>query len=165
MVMQFRSIAYDVECGNLGDVKDDNGVVGRHVAEQNADAYKTNDLLNLSDSLNHLSLLCHSLAAAAGWWGDKTGKFQPREVGTTLMLMVSEISEGMEGERKDLMDEHLPHRKSIEVEIADLLIRAFDYAGGRGLDIGGALIEKLVYNAARADHKLENRNKEGGKAF
>jgi hypothetical protein len=35
----------------------------------------------------------------------------------------------MEGERKNLMDDHLPHRRSAEVELADALIRIFDYAG------------------------------------
>lgn len=29
----------------------------------------------------------------------------------------------------------------------------------------GAVVEKLAYNAQRADHKPENRAKEGGKKF
>ena len=37
------------------------------------------------------------------------------------MLIVSEIAEAMEGERKDLMDDKLPHRKMAEVELADAL--------------------------------------------
>ncbi len=40
----------------------------------------------------------------------------------------------MEGERKDLMDDKLPHRKMAEVELADALIRIFDYAGAYGYD-------------------------------
>ena len=39
------------------------------------------------------------------------------------MLTISEIAEAMEGERKNLMDDHLPHRKMAEVEIADAYIR------------------------------------------
>jgi hypothetical protein len=33
------------------------------------------------------------------------------------------------------------------------------------LDLGGAIAEKLAYNASRADHKPENRIKPGGKTF
>ena len=69
----------------------------------------------------------------------------------------------MEGVRKGIMDDHLPHRKMEEVEHADAIIRIFDYAGGHGLDVGGALVEKLKYNISRADHQVENRAKEGGK--
>ena len=51
-----------------------------------------------------------------------------------------------------------------EVELADTVIRIMDYAGRWGLDIGGAIMEKLEYNKNRADHKIENR-KLGGKKF
>jgi hypothetical protein len=71
----------------------------------------------------------------------------------------------MEGERKGLMDTHLKHRPMAEVELADLLIRLCDYAGRWGYDLGGAVVEKMYYNAHREDHKIENRIKEGGKKF
>ena len=43
------------------------------------------------------------------------------------------------------------------------IIRAMDLAGHEGWDLAGAIIEKLYYNAQRADHKIENRLAEGGK--
>lgn len=46
-----------------------------------------------------------------------------------------------------------------------MLIRVFDLAGGLGLGVAGAMIEKLAYNQKRADHKRENRAAEGGKKF
>ena len=108
---------------------------------------------------NKLTELCFGLAKEAGWHN------KPREVGTDLMLITSEVAEAMEGARKDLMDDHLTDRKMFEVELADAVIRIFDTAGKYNLNLGGALVEKLIYNTRRADHKLENREKDGGKKF
>lgn len=117
---------------------------------------------------NSLQLLCHGLAAHSGWWGSN-GKADPREnpmcFSQKLCLIHSEVSEAMEGDRKSLKDDHLPHRDMREVELADAIIRIFDLAGAYGLDLSGAIIEKLAYNQRRADHKVENRDKEGGKAY
>lgn len=88
-----------------------------------------------------------------------------RNVGELLCLVHSEISEAMEGHRKNLMDDKLPHRKMLEVELADALIRILDMAEHLGLDIAGAIDEKREYNFTRADHKLENRKLPGGKTF
>mgnify|MGYP001800919121 CR=1 FL=1 len=108
---------------------------------------------------------CHDAAKAAGWWSNADGSFKDRNDGEMIALMHSELSEMLEGVRKDSFDDHLPHRSSVEVELADLLIRAFDFAGARDLDIGGAYIEKRAYNAVRPDHKREARDAQGGKKF
>lgn len=110
--------------------------------------------------------LIHGLNVKAGWWSDlHTGEPLKRNVGELLCLVHSEISEAMEGHRKNLKDDKLPHRPMIEVELADAVIRIFDIAGGLKLDLAGALIEKLKYNQSRADHKPEARKAEGGKAY
>lgn len=124
-----------------------------------------------------LQSICHSAAANAGWWNDlKTGVDYAKEcrdntrlgkalVAEKLCLIHSEISEAMEGHRKGLMDDKLPHRSMIEVELADAIIRIGDLAGALQLDLGGAIAEKMAFNAVRPDHKIENRNAEGGKAY
>jgi NTP pyrophosphatase (non-canonical NTP hydrolase) len=115
-------------------------------------------------AINTLAETVH--AANAKWWVDiNTGKPKDRNLGEMLLLCVSELIEAFEGARKDLMDDHLPHRKMLEVELADCIIRVLDVGAGLGLDVGGAFIEKMRYNAIRSDHKIENRLLPGGKKY
>jgi NTP pyrophosphatase (non-canonical NTP hydrolase) len=108
----------------------------------------------------------HGLAVEAGWWTDlETGQPKERNVGELLMLIVSEVAEGMEGHRKNLMDDKLPHRSMLEVELADAVIRIGDLAGKLGLDVGGAIGEKMAFNAIRPDHKIETRKLAEGKKY
>lgn len=113
--------------------------------------------------INHLVSKIH--AGNQKWWVDANGVRLERNKAELLCLIHSEISEAMEGERKDLMDDKLPHRKMAEVELADALIRIFDYCGGFNYDLGGAVVEKLEYNRTRADHTHEARAKANGKKF
>lgn len=110
--------------------------------------------------------VCHQAALEAGWWPiGWNGIANPLHFSNKLCLMHSEISEAMEADRKSLMDDKLPHRPGREVEIADLLIRAFDLGGGYGMDLAGALVEKMAYNRARLDHKAGARAAEHGKKY
>lgn len=126
-------------------------------------------MTNLKQALQGITALqtiCHQASVNGGWWHDlHTGEKLNRNKAELLCLIHSEVSEIMEAERKDLMDDKLPHRKGAEVEIADTIIRLMDYAGAYGYDVAGALEEKLAYNAQRADHKPENRKGENGKKF
>lgn len=120
-------------------------------------------------NVNAIASYCYQSMESLGWWNDlETGAplaSAPRIVEQKLCLIHSEVSEALEGHRKDLMDDKLPHRNMLEVELADAVIRIADLAGALKLDLGGALVEKMEYNMARADHKPENRAGEGGKAF
>lgn len=128
--------------------------------------------------LNSYSNLCHEISANSGWWDDLEEVLQTHGLSikngqrvaawyraTKLALIHSEASEALEGLRKGIDDDHLPHRSMFEVELADLLIRVFDLAGESGLDLEAAVQEKLAYNQQRADHKKENREAAGGKSF
>lgn len=100
------------------------------------------------------------------WWRDvKTGEAIKRNFGELIALCHSELSEALEGHRKNLQDEKLPHRKMAEVELADCVIRIFDMCAGLGMDLQGAYKEKMAFNAIRSDHKPETRALPGGKAY
>ena len=103
------------------------------------------------------------------FWHDlKTGKpveDTPELLASKIALMHSELSEALEGLRKGEPDKHLPHRAAEEVELADAVIRIFDYCARRGFDIGAAMAEKLEYNKTREDHSDAARRAAGGKKF
>lgn len=67
----------------------------------------------------------HADNVRAGWWTQKDGVTQPRNVGELLCLIHSEIDEA----DSDGMDDKLPHRREFEVELADTAIRVFDMLG------------------------------------
>jgi NTP pyrophosphatase (non-canonical NTP hydrolase) len=94
-----------------------------------------------------------------------TGEPIIRNDGELFMLMVTELAEGFEGIRRNMMDDHLPHRKMVDVEIADLLVRVFTYCGNKGIDLEGAFQEKIEYNRTREDHTNKARTAPGGKQF
>ena len=187
--------------------------------------------------VNTLAKQIYQINKDVGWWDDID-----RCIFETIQLASSEVGEGTNGDRKNLMDDKLPHRKMLEVELADTLIRILDI-GGRykfnyidglkyyydddllikikstagkllminkklielanviilnsetfyplvlednehinfnytetincilkvgdilGLDVVGAMYEKIEFNKTREDHKRENRQKENGKKY
>lgn len=128
--------------------------------------YENTVLEKQANNINEIMHECHGRNLQAGWYTNlDTGEKLIRNVPEMLCLIHSEISEAMEGYRKNLNDTHLTNRKMIEVELADAIIRIADLAGYLELDLGGAYKEKVLYNANRADHKLENRLKGDGKKF
>lgn len=79
--------------------------------------------------LNALATRVHQ--ANIKWWQHPVTKERiERNKGELLMLVITELAEACEGERKNLMDDKLPHREMAEVEMADAVIRLLDFAAG-----------------------------------
>ena len=123
----------------------------------------------MKKEINAMVKECYEVSEKAGWWVNSLSgesiKLNPYCFSNKLMLIVSEISEAMEGDRKNIPDTHLPSRAMREVELADAIIRIFDLAGAYDMDLGGAIEEKMAYNLSRQDHKKEAREGLNGKAY
>lgn len=86
-------------------------------------------------NLNELAQRVHQ--ANRKWWQHiDTGLPIERNRKELLMLVITEIAEAVEGERKNLMDDKLPHRRMAEVEMADAYIRLLDFSAGFKVHIG-----------------------------
>ena len=95
--------------------------------------------------INTLAFEAHKNAVEHGWWEEE------RSVGEIIALMHSELSETLEYARKNpnAPSDHIPEFTGIEEELADVIIRIFDYAGKKDLRLGEAIFEKMKYNKTR----------------
>jgi len=101
-------------------------------------------------------------AKEKGWWdqGD-------RNIGELIALMHCELSEAMEEYRKDgveglstihiNVDGKQGKPGGIATELADVLVRIFDFCGRYEVPLGEALRLKLAYNRGRS-HRHGNKH-------
>jgi len=90
-------------------------------------------------NINDYAQQIYAQNKAIGWWDDPH-----RCTLQTLQLVSTEIAEATEGERKNLMDDHLPRRKMGEVELADALIRTLDLGGRYEWKFRGVSYNRLL---------------------
>lgn len=95
--------------------------------------------------INQLCKEAYETAKSKGWHDE------PKETGTLLALVHSEVSEALEADRKG-------NTENFVEELADVCIRIFDLCGSKGIDLEKAILEKMAYNKTRS-------YKHGGKAY
>lgn len=114
-------------------------------------------------SLNEICKRQHEMAKSKGFYE------KPRELGTLLMLIVSELGEALEADRKERFANmaafeqytkttsepqkieafKLFVKDTLEDELADVFIRMFDLCGYLGIDIEKHIEHKMWYNSTR----------------
>jgi NTP pyrophosphatase (non-canonical NTP hydrolase) len=95
--------------------------------------------------INNLCKEAYMTAKSKGWHDE------PRETGTIIALIHSELSKALEADRKG-------DTENFSEELADACIRIFDFCGAKGIDIETAISKKMEYNRSRT-------YKHGGKAY
>ena len=97
--------------------------------------------------MKELIVRAGSTARAKGWW-DK-----PPTFGEFIALCHSELSEALEEHRNGHAIDEIYYNgekpEGILVELADVLIRIFDYCDSNGIDLEEAVEIKMQYNANR----------------
>lgn len=128
---------------------------------------------SIIETIEYLTWKCYSNAKEHGFWQDedrlldivdsyslqngdeKDVDIEQRVItlfnNEKIALEMSELAERLECLRKNpnKQDDHCPEFYNVEIEVADLIIRAMDFAGRRNLRIGKAILAKMQYNAGR----------------
>lgn len=106
-------------------------------------------------SLNKLAKTISEWAAEKGFWetpvasGEAIEWITNHQKSAKICLMVSELGEMLEGVRKPRQSDKVPQYTNEVEELADLIIRALDYAGHYNIDIAGAVAAKMEHNGTR----------------
>jgi NTP pyrophosphatase (non-canonical NTP hydrolase) len=101
--------------------------------------------------VNELAQECHDTARRKGFWdrpnqvdGEQLDPFDVHIALAKLALVHTEVSEACEAIRKP----HDPD-ENLSEELADIVIRVFDFAVARGIEIEGAIVAKMDRNKGR----------------
>ena len=131
--------------------------------------------MEIEESMNTLAQRCYEANLTGGWHHDlNTNEYIDfdKSFWEKISLVHSECSEAVEHFRKGGVtrpDDKLVDESGVRTEICDAIIRLAGMLGQMDNDYqengrsGYVLSKKMQFNANRADHKVENRRKDGGK--
>ncbi len=97
------------------------------------------------NDINYMTKLIHENSKAHGWWETE------RELPEIIALCHSELSEALEAYRNNepMVWDNNGKPDGIAVEMADCVIRIFDWFGANGIDTFDVMYKKHKYNITR----------------
>lgn len=91
-----------------------------------------------------LSIEAYQNSKSHGFWENNP------TFGDKLSLMHSELSEALDHYRNgNPPSDHIPEFSGIEEEFADCIIRIMDYSAKHNMNVGEAVIAKMIFNRDR----------------
>ena len=118
-----------------------------------------------AEGINHLCQGAHEMAKSKGFhelydyidthgWSKISPDMQVKLFDAAdqaqLARIMSEVGEAVEALRHgNPPAEKIEGHTHVEEELADTLIRIFDYCGAKGYRLGDAVMKKMAYNASR----------------
>jgi NTP pyrophosphatase (non-canonical NTP hydrolase) len=96
--------------------------------------------------INQLAQQIYNNAVDKGFYKNITNLEDPIWISNRLMLIVSELSEGLEGVRHNNLSV-VPASGGLGEELADACIRIFDLAFSLNINCEKAITDNMVYNS------------------
>lgn len=110
-------------------------------------SWQAKSIAELPISLKELQRIAHENAVAKGWHETR------RSDGEMICLMHSELSEALEELRNGKTPAEIYFKdqkpEGVPIELADVVIRVFDFCGLHNIDLQAAIVTKMVYNQTR----------------
>lgn len=110
-------------------------------------SWQAKSIAELPVSLKELQRIAHENAVAKGWHET------PRSDGEMICLMHSELSEALEELRNGKAPSEVYFKdqkpEGVPIELADVVIRIFDFCGLHNINLQSAIVTKMVYNQTR----------------
>lgn len=106
-------------------------------------------LSNYGLDLKTIISLAHANVREKGFWNVNENNMTPDVIGSKLMLIVTELAEGMEAVRTGNLENLQPNNGSLLEELADAVIRICDLCGQMDFDLDQAVRNKIEFNKTR----------------
>lgn len=132
-----------------GEDKIDDATQARKDREEEFTQLRNTHVLALRIQAATFSAAINQMADLCGSWFTNIQGFDRINFDGDCMLVVTELAEAVEGDRRNNPDDHVPEFDSREVEVADALVRLLHLSHKYSLRLTPAFLAKMEYNLGR----------------